>query len=764
MQDDHSKTHDVFDEFFEDGPLTSQPVIFDFAFGDHSPAAVYKRKNIQDLLEQGSFHRDPSLLALRRVVDYYRCHLSNATVSMGVIKSPVYSWSWAQSIAKGLDSLSPLAKQLAREGNKPTTIYPSLLSREYTFAAILQFESGDISVDIAKLADVLAISSGNSLFIAKQLLHDPMSPRYLSSGAVSHTIGNFGKLGVTLLVSPPELEIREHDLERWQFVNHNLFDGNSAGGMFDSTSIHLSFTGWKGPGSLESTNSRGMDAYYIETAVSVNDRDEWVGDLDILKGLRDLEIGIPGLTDKWLHDPSFSVGVKLISIDCWEEILDPPTSIMSEQNLHFDTLQLHAGHEPDSTTNSRAVPIYATSSYVFNDSAHGARLFGLKEFGNIYSRIMNPTVDVFEKRIAALEGGVAAVAASSGQAAQFMAISALAHAGDNIIATSNLYGGTYNQFKVMLPRLGINTKFVQGDKPEDIAAAIDDRTKAIYIESISNPRYNVPDFEAIAKVAHEKGVPVVVDNTFGAGGYFVRPIDHGADIVVHSATKWIGGHGTTIAGVVVDSGKFDWGKNAARFPQFVDPSEGYHGLKFWETFGPLAYAIRVRVEILRDLGSALNPFGAQQLILGLETLSLRCERHATNAIALAKWLQKNENVSWVSYPGLEDHPSHEIAKKYLTRGFGGVLSVGIKGGATAGAQVVDNFKLISNLANVGDSKTLAIHPWSTTHEQLTEQERHDSGVTEDGIRISVGTEYIGDIIADFEQSFQASKAVPDRTA
>ncbi|RLL99064.1 hypothetical protein CFD26_105789 [Aspergillus turcosus] len=428
------------------------------------------------------------------------------------------------------------------------------------------------------------------------------------------------------------------------------------------------------------------------------------------------------------------------------------------QTPHFETLQLHAGHEPDSTTNSRAVPIYATSSYTFNDSAHGARLFGLKEFGNIYSRIMNPTVDVFEKRIAALEGGVAAVAASSGQAAQFMAIAALAHAGDNIVATSNLYGGTYNQLKVFLPRLGITTKFIQGDKPEDIAAAIDDRTKAVYVETIGNPRYNVPDFEAIAKVAHEKGVPFVVDNTFGAGGYFFRPIEHGADIVVHSATKWIGGHGTTIGGVVVDSGKFDWGKHAARFPQFVEPSEAYHGLKFWETFGPIAFAIRVRVEILRDLGSALNPFAAQQLLLGLETLSLRAERHASNALALATWLQKNEHVSWVSYPGLESHPSHETAKRYLKRGFGGVLSFGVKGGAAAGSQVVDNFKLISNLANVGDSKTLAIHPWSTTHEQLTEQERLDSGVTEDGIRISVGTEHIDDIIADFEQSFKASSA------
>ncbi|CAI7599973.1 unnamed protein product [Penicillium manginii] len=435
------------------------------------------------------------------------------------------------------------------------------------------------------------------------------------------------------------------------------------------------------------------------------------------------------------------------------------------QNLHFETLQLHAGHEPDSETNSRAVPIYATTSYTFNDSAHGARLFGLKEFGNIYSRIMNPTVDVFEKRIAALEGGVAAVAAASGQAAQFMAISALAHAGDNIVSTSNLYGGTYNQFKVLFPRLGIKTKFVAGDNPADIAAAIDDKTKAVYVETIGNPRYNVPDFEAIAKVAHEKGVPVVVDNTFGAGGYFARPIDHGADIVVHSATKWIGGHGTTIGGVIVDSGKFDWGKAGARFPQFIEPSEGYHGLKFWETFGSIAFAIRVRVETLRDVGAALNPFAAQQLILGLETLSLRCERHAANAIALARWLQKNENVSWVSYPGLEDHASHETAKKYLPRGFGGVLSFGVKGGAEAGSQVVDGFKLISNLANVGDSKTLAIHPWSTTHEQLTDKEREDSGVTEDAIRISVGTEHIDDIIADFEQSFQASKAtLPERTA
>ncbi|MCJ1360398.1 MAG: Homocysteine synthase [Icmadophila ericetorum] len=424
----------------------------------------------------------------------------------------------------------------------------------------------------------------------------------------------------------------------------------------------------------------------------------------------------------------------------------------------FETLQLHAGQEPDPATNSRAVPIYATTSFVFNDSAHGARLFGLKEFGNIYSRIMNPTVDVFEKRIAALEGGVAAVAASSGQSAQFMTIAALAHVGDNIVSTSNLYGGTYNQFKVMFPRLGIKTKFVKGDDPAEFEKLIDDNTKAVYIESIGNPKYNVPDFEKICQVAHDKGVPVVVDNTFGAGGYFCRPIDHGADIVVHSATKWIGGHGTTIGGIVIDSGKFDWGKNAKRFPEMNDPSEGYHGLKFWDTFGPITFAIRVRVEILRDLGSALNPFAAQQLIIGTETLSLRCDRIASNALKLAEWLQRHENVAWVSYPGLESHQSHELAKKYLPRGFGGVLSFGVKGGQAAGSQVVDGFKLISNLANVGDSKTLAIHPWTTTHEQLTDDEKVDSGVTEDLIRISVGTEHIDDIIHDFEQSFAASKA------
>lgn len=431
---------------------------------------------------------------------------------------------------------------------------------------------------------------------------------------------------------------------------------------------------------------------------------------------------------------------------------------MSDLSEHFETLQLHAGYEPDPTTKSRATPIYATTSFTFNDSAHGARLFGLKEFGNIYSRIMNPTVDVFEKRMAALEGGAAALAASSGQAAQFMVINTLAHAGDNIVSTSNLYGGTYNQFKVFLPRLGIRTKFVDGDRPQDIDAAIDACTKAVYVESIGNPRYNVPDLAAIAAVARKHGVPLVVDNTFGAGGYFVRPIDHGADIVLHSATKWIGGHGTTIGGVIVDAGKFDWGKHAQRFPQFVDPSEGYHGLKFWDTFGALSFIIRARVEILRDLGATLNPFAAQQLLLGIETLSLRAERHAQNALALARYLAKSPYVSWVSYPGLESHPSHATAKKYLKCGAGGVLSFGVRGGGAAGSQVVDGFKLISNLANVGDAKTLAIHPWTTTHEQLSDEEKMSSGVTEDLIRISVGIEHIDDIIADFEQSFKAAAA------
>jgi len=410
------------------------------------------------------------------------------------------------------------------------------------------------------------------------------------------------------------------------------------------------------------------------------------------------------------------------------------------------------GQEPDPGSNARAVPIFATTSFTFNNSQHGADLFGLRAFGNIYSRLMNPTTDVFEKRIAALEGGAAAVAASSGQSAQAMAIMALCAAGDNIVSATQLYGGTYNQLKVMFPRLGINTKWVKDFSAEAIDAAIDDKTKAVYLESISNPGYNVPDFEAIAKVAHAKGVPVIVDNTFGAGGYLVRPIDHGADIVVHSATKWIGGHGTTIAGVIVDSGKFDWEKSG-RFPQFTEPAEGYHGLKFYETFKAITFAIYTRVVVLRDLGPAINPFGSFLLLQGIETLSLRVQRHVENALAVAQYLEKHPKVSWVSYPGLANHPSHALAKKYLKNGFGAVLSFGVKGDEKAGPAFVDQLKLASHLANVGDMKTLVISPSATTHQQLTDDEQLAAGVTKDLIRLSVGCEFIDDIIADLEQAF-----------
>lgn len=426
---------------------------------------------------------------------------------------------------------------------------------------------------------------------------------------------------------------------------------------------------------------------------------------------------------------------------------------MSAQPQRFETLQLHAGQEIDPYTRSRAVPIYQTTSFTFNNSDQGARLFGLQEFGNLYSRIGNPTVDVFEKRIAALEGGVAAVAASSGQSAQFMAIAAIAEAGDNIVTTSYLYGGSYNQFKVLFKKFGIEFRFVEGDNPEDFKKHIDSKTKAIYLESIGNPKYNIPDIRAFADLAHANKIPLVVDNTFGAGGYIVRPIEFGADIVVHSATKWIGGHGTTIAGVVIDSGKFDW-VASGKFPGFTEPSEGYHGMRYSETFGAVAFAIKVRVEILRDLGSCLSANSAFLLLQGLETLSLRVERHCQNALALAKWLEKNPAVAWVSYPGLESHPYHEIAKRTLRPGhFGGVLSFGVKGDAKDGSAVVDQLKLASNLANVGDAKTLVIHPASTTHQQLSEEEQRTSGVLPEMIRVSVGIEHIDDIVADFGQAF-----------
>jgi O-acetylhomoserine (thiol)-lyase len=428
----------------------------------------------------------------------------------------------------------------------------------------------------------------------------------------------------------------------------------------------------------------------------------------------------------------------------------------------FETLQVHAGQEPAPGTNARAVPIYQTTSYTFDSAEHGARLFALQEFGNIYTRIMNPTTDVFEKRLAALEGGVAALATASGQAAQFLTISNIAQAGDNIVSTSLLYGGTYNQFKVTLPRLGIGVKFVEGDNLGDYRKAIDAKTKAIYVESIGNPAGNVPDFEALAALAHEHKIPFIVDNTFGMAGFLVRPIEWGADIVVQSATKWIGGHGTSIGGVIVDSGKFDWGASG-KFPFFTEPSPGYHGLVFNDVFGPkgpfgnIQFIIRARVEGLRDLGPALSPFNAFQLLLGLETLSLRGQRHVDNSLALAKWLKTHPQVSWVNYTGLEEHPFHQRARKYLKNGFGAVFTFGIKGGLEAGKKFINGVKLASNLANVGDAKTLVIHPSSTTHQQLSEAEQRASGVTPDQVRVSVGIEHIEDIKEDFAEAFAAAK-------
>ena len=436
---------------------------------------------------------------------------------------------------------------------------------------------------------------------------------------------------------------------------------------------------------------------------------------------------------------------------------------MSELSQNFDTLQIHAGQEPAAGTNARAVPIFASTSYTFNDTDHAANLFALKEFGNIYTRIMNPTTDVFEQRMAALEGGVAALATSSGQAAQFLALQTIAKAGDNIVSSSYLYGGTYNQFKVSFPRLGIDVRFAEGDDPSSIESLIDDNTKAIYLESIGNPKYSVPDYDAISNIAKKHGVPVVVDNTFGMAGYINKPFDFGVDIVVHSATKWIGGHGNTIGGVIVDAGTFPW--DNGRFPEFTSPSPGYHGLNFWEAFGPdgvvganVAFIIRARVEGLRDFGPAQHPFGSFLLLQGLETLSLRAQRHVDNAMELAKWLQGQNNVDWVSYPGLPDHPSHENATKYLTNGFGGVLSFGIAGGLEAGKTFINSVQLASHLANVGDAKTLVIHPNSTTHQQLSDEEKLASGVTDDLVRISVGLENIDDIKADIGQALEKAKS------
>lgn len=433
----------------------------------------------------------------------------------------------------------------------------------------------------------------------------------------------------------------------------------------------------------------------------------------------------------------------------------------SKNNYKFETLQLHAGQEVDGVTKSRAVPIYQTSSYVFDDADHAADLFALNKFGNIYTRIMNPTTDVFEKRIAALEGGVAALATSSGQAAQLLAITTIVQAGENIVSTPLLYGGTYNQFKVAFARLGITVKFTEGEEPSEFENLIDKNTKALYLETIGNPKLNIPDIEAVAKIAHTHKIPLIVDNTFGAGGFLARPIEHGADIIVASATKWIGGHGTSIGGVIVDSGKFDWA--SGNFPIFTEPSPGYHGLKFAEVFGKdspfgnIAFITRARVEGLRDLGPCISPFNSFLLLQGLETLSLRVERHSQNALNLAQWLEQDERVEWVCYPGLKSHQHHERAKIYLTRGLhGSMLAFGIKGGLEAGKAFINNVQLSSLLANVGDAKTLVIHPASTTHQQLTAEEQITSGVSSDLIRVSVGLEHIDDIIKDFDKALEAA--------
>ena len=434
---------------------------------------------------------------------------------------------------------------------------------------------------------------------------------------------------------------------------------------------------------------------------------------------------------------------------------------MSAENFKFETLQLHAGQEADPTTGARAVPIYQTTSFVFNSSEHGANLFALKEFGNIYTRIMNPTTDVFEKRVAALEGGVAALAVASGQAAQFIALNNILQVGDNFVSSSFLYGGSYNQFKVSFKRLGIEARFADGDNPESIESQINDKTKAIYIETIGNPSFSIPDFEKISAIAKKHDLPLIVDNTFGAAGYLFRPLEHGANIVVESATKWIGGHGTTIGGVIVDGGNYDWGNG--KFPQFSEPSEGYHGLVFKDVFGiggpfgNIQFIIRARVEGLRDFGPSQSPFNSFLLIQGLETLSLRVQRHVDNALELAKWLEKHPQVEKVIYPGLSSSPYHERAKKYLKNGFGAMLSFEVKGGKDAATKFVDNLKLISHLANVGDTKTLIIQPSATTHQQLSETEQVAAGVNPASLRVSVGIEHIDDIKADLEQAFATIK-------
>ncbi|WP_417430835.1 O-acetylhomoserine aminocarboxypropyltransferase/cysteine synthase family protein [Halpernia sp.] len=428
-------------------------------------------------------------------------------------------------------------------------------------------------------------------------------------------------------------------------------------------------------------------------------------------------------------------------------------------NLKFETLQLHAGQTVDSTTNSRAVPLYQTACYTFNDAEHAANLFGLKEFGNIYTRLMNPTTDVFEKRVAALHGGVAALATSSGHAAQFLALTNILEAGDNFVSSPYLYGGSFNQFKVTFKKLGIECRFAKDDNPQDFEAQINDKTKAIYLETIGNPSLNVPDFEAIAAVAKKHGIPLIVDNTFAAGGFLFQPLKHGANIVVESATKWICGHGTSIGGIIVDGGNFDWG--SGKFPQFSEPSESYHGLIFSDVFGinsdfgNIAFIIKARVEGLRDLGSAISPFNSFLLIHGLETLSLRVERTVENALKIAQYLENHPKVEKVLYPGLSSFPDYGNAVKYFKNGFGGVLSFELKGGKESAVKFINNLELISHVANVGDSKTLIINPASTTHEQLSEEEQLHAGIKPGQVRLSLGTEHIDDILEDINRGFSA---------
>ncbi|WP_340025849.1 homocysteine synthase [Paenibacillus sp. FSL K6-1096] len=426
-----------------------------------------------------------------------------------------------------------------------------------------------------------------------------------------------------------------------------------------------------------------------------------------------------------------------------------------ERKLSFETLAVHAGQEIDPTTLARAVPLYQTTSYGFRDAEHAANLFALKEFGNIYTRLMNPTTDVFEQRLAALEGGAGALATASGQSAISFSILNIAGAGDEIVSSASLYGGTYNLFSTTLPKLGIKVNFVNSDDPENFRAAITDKTKALYAETIGNPQGNILDIEKVAAIAHEHGIPLIVDNTFPSP-YLLRPIEHGADIVVHSATKFIGGHGTSIGGIIVDGGKFDW-KASGKFPGLTEPDPSYHGVVYTEAVGPIAYIIKARVQLLRDLGAAISPFNSWLLLQGLETLHLRLERHSQNALKVAQYLEAHDAVEWVSYAGLQSHPSYELAQKYLPKGQGAILTFGIKGGAAAGVKLIENVKLFSHLANVGDSKSLIIHPASTTHQQLSDAEQRAAGVTPELLRLSIGTESIDDILYDLEQAIAASQ-------